>query len=215
MRFYNVDSGIVSIDGRDVREYTQRSLRKEIGVVAQDTVLFNKSLRDNISYGKQDATDAEIYHAARSAALGEFIECLPEKLDTVVGERGVRLSGGERQRVGSARCIIKAPGIVLLDEASSALDTHTERAIQANLREVCKNRTTIVIAHRLSTIMMADEILVLGKDEEDESLGTIIERGTHFELLKRGGVYADMWNIQTSVEKEMLSEIVQAETSSQ
>lgn len=210
-----MDTGRVSIDGRDVREYTQRSLRKEIGVVAQDTVLFNKSLRYNISYGKQNATDAEIYHAARSAALGEFIESLPEKLDTIVGERGVRLSGGERQRVGSARCIIKAPGIVLLDEASSALDTHTERAMQANLREVCKNRTTIVVAHRLSTIMMADEILVLGKDEEDETLGTIIERGTHFELLKKGGVYAEMWNLQTSVEKDMFSEIVQAEILSQ
>lgn len=211
LRFYDVDSGSVYIDGIDVRKYTQRSLRKEIGVVAQDTVLFNKSLRYNISYGKQDATDAEIYHAARSAALGEFIESLPEKLDTVVGERGVRLSGGERQRVGSARCIIKTPGIVLLDEASSALDTHTEREIQANLREVCKNRTTIVVAHRLSTIMMADEILVLGKDEQDETMGTIIERGTHFDLMKKGGIYAEMWNVQTTVETDILPQMVHGE----
>lgn len=212
-------------------------------------VLFNQTLRFNISYGKPEAPDAEIFEAARSAALGDFVEALPLKLDTTVGERGVRLSGGERQRVGCARCLIKAPAIVLLDEASSALvrvadsfpltiavprinrpaqscisnltlfchvqltvtqDTHTERAMQANLREVCKNRTTIVIAHRLSTIMMADEIIVLGTDGPDDALGTIIERGSHAQLLEEGGTYAEMWEMQTSVEKEMLSEITQA-----
>lgn len=202
LRFYDVDNGSVLIDGRDVKEYTQKSLRREIGVVSQDTALFNKSLRFNISYGKQDATDAEIYCAARSAALGPLIDRLPDKLETAVGERGVRLSGGERQRVGHARCIIKAPGIVLLDEASSALDTKTEKEIQANLQGTCNHRTTIIVAHRLSTITMADEIIVLGKDEKDRALGKIIERGTHHSLINQCGVYASMWAAQTSAGRE-------------
>ncbi|CDF38574.1 unnamed protein product [Chondrus crispus] len=206
LRFYDVDSGSVFIDGENVRNYSQESLRKQIGVVAQDTILFNRSLRFNISYGKPDACDAEIYDAARSAALGDFVDSLPLKLDTIVGERGVRLSGGERQRVGCARCLIKAPAIVLLDEASSSLDTQTEREMQANLREVCKNRTTIVIAHRLSTIMMADEIIVLGTDGAEEGLGTVVERGSHAELIRQKGSYAEMWDLQTSFDNGELSE---------
>lgn len=163
--------------------------------------MFNSSLRDNISYGKQDATDADIFEAAKSAALGPFVQSLPEGLDTIVGERGVRLSGGERQRVGVARCIIKNPAIILLDEATSALDTHTEREMQKNLREVCKNRTTLMVAHRLSTIMMADEIIVLIKS--DDGVGSVGERGSHEELLtKKGGLYAEMWEKQTNVATE-------------
>lgn len=204
LRFYDVDSGSVEIDGVDVRQMTQSSLRKRVGVVAQDTVLFNNSLRQNIGYGKPGASDVEIMHAARTAALGSFIEPLPEGLDTMVGERGVRLSGGERQRVGCARCIIKNPAIVLLDEATSALDTLTERDVQANLREVCRNRTTIAVAHRLSTIMMADEIVVLGKKDGDDAVGEIVERGSHHELLELNGVYAEMWTAQTmAAEKEL------------
>lgn len=200
LRFYDVDSGCVSIDDVDIRSLTQTSLRKRIGVVAQDTVLFNSTLRDNISYGKPGASDAEIMSAARSSAMGPFIESLPLGLDTMVGERGVRLSGGERQRVGCARCIIKKPSIVLLDEATASLDTHTEREMQSNLREVCKNRTTLVVAHRLSTIMMADEIIVLAKDFDDTT-GAIVERGTHEELLASDKIYAEMWKVQTSVTK--------------
>ncbi|CAN8063967.1 unnamed protein product [Agarophyton chilense] len=229
LRFYDVDSGKILIDGKDIRSFTQRSLRQNVGVVAQDTILFNKSLRYNISYGKQGASDAEVLEAAKSAALGPFIESLPLGLDTVVGERGVRLSGGERQRVGSARCVIKSPAVILLDEATSALDTFTERELQANLKEVCRNRTTIVVAHRLSTVMMADEIIVLGKDQSEcrsdnsedigfdpdkgfetkkpISFGIIIERGSHKELLQRGGEYAKMWESQISLDKKNVEEM--------
>ncbi|PXF46647.1 ABC transporter B family member 5 [Gracilariopsis chorda] len=231
LRFYDVDSGRILIDGKDIRSFSQESLRKNVGVVAQDTVLFNQTLRYNISYGKQDATEAEILAAARAAALGPFIESLPLGLDTVVGERGVRLSGGERQRVGCARCLIKSPAFVLLDEATSALDTHTERELQENLREVCKNRTTVVVAHRLSTVMMADEIIVLGKDpqaseapsegdqafdpeegfDQTTSTGVIIERGNHRELLQRSGVYAEMWQAQFRVERENVQKMENTE----
>lgn len=227
LRMYDVNAGSIKIStgdntSEDVRRFSQRSLRKRIGVVAQDTVLFNSSLRDNISYGKPEATDAEIWAAARSAALGPFVESLPQGLDTIVGERGVRLSGGERQRVGCARCIIKNPAIVLLDEATSNLDSATEREIQSNLREVCRNRTSLVVAHRLSTIMMADEIIVLGKDNEAEveaevdtisdekdadktkiqANSYVIERGTHEELIEKDGEYARMWKIQTEASKK-------------
>lgn len=200
MRFYDVDKGQILIDGQNINSFTQQSLRRHIGVVAQDTVLFNDTLRQNIAYGKQDASDAEIFAAAHAAALTPFISTLPLGLDTVVGERGVRLSGGERQRVGCARCIIKAPLIVLLDEASSSLDTRTEREMQQQLREVCRNRTTIVVAHRLSTIMMADEIIVLGKVG---GVGVIVERGAHTELLKRGSAYKEMWEAQTILDEEL------------
>lgn len=203
LRFYDVNSGDVLIDDTNVKTLTQESLRKNVGVVAQDTVLFNTTLRNNIAYGKQSASDAEILHAAKSASLGPFIEALPEGLDTLVGERGIRLSGGERQRVGVARCVIKNPAIVVLDEASSQLDTKTERKMQKNLREVCKNRTTLMVAHRLSTVMMADEILVLVKS--DDGVGTIAERGSHGELLEMGGIYADMWGKQTTIESEELN----------
>lgn len=205
LRFYDVDSGSVSIDGVDVRRFTQNSLRTRIGVVAQDTVLFNDTLRKNIGYGKPDASEEEIMKAAQSAALGPFIESLPEGLDTVVGERGVRLSGGERQRVGCARCMIKNPAIVLLDEATSALDTLTERDVQENLRDVCRNRTTIAVAHRLSTIMMADEIIVIGSKEGEDAVGHIIERGSHEELLEMNGSYAEMWSVQTAAAKKEMS----------
>lgn len=227
LRMYDVNAGSIKIStgdntSEDIRRFSQRSLRKRIGVVAQDTVLFNSSLRDNIAYGKPGATDAEVWAAARSAALGPFVESLPQGLDTVVGERGVRLSGGERQRVGCARCIIKNPAIVLLDEATSNLDSATEREIQSNLREVCRNRTSLVVAHRLSTIMMADEIIVLGKssegegefqadtisdvEEEDKNKvqpdSYVMERGTHAELIERNGEYARMWKIQTEASKK-------------
>lgn len=229
LRMYDVNAGSIKMStgdntSEDIRRFSQRSLRKRIGVVAQDTVLFNSSLRDNISYGKPGATDAEVWAAARSAALGSFVESLPQGLDTVVGERGVRLSGGERQRVGCARCIIKNPAIVLLDEATSNLDSATEREIQANLREVCRNRTSLVVAHRLSTIMMADEIIVLGKDSEAEADtindekeadktkvqadSYVIERGTHEELIEKDGEYARMWKIQTEASKENAEEMV-------
>lgn len=190
LRMYDVQSGRILVNGVDVRDYSQESLRRNIGVVAQDTVLFNDSLRNNISFGKAGASDAEIYSAVHASALSSFIENQEEKLDTKVGERGLRLSGGERQRVGAARCIIKQPSIVLLDEATSALDTKTERAIQGNMEDLSEGRTTVAIAHRLSTVVNADEILVMGNS-------TIEERGTHEELLQLGGKYAAMWKMQT------------------
>ena len=196
LRLYDTNSGCISIDGTDIADFQQESLRQHIGVVAQDTVLFNDTLRHNIGYGKPGATDAEIHAAAQAAALGPFISSLSDGLDTVVGERGVRLSGGERQRVGIARCLIKDPYLVLLDEATSSLDTRTEREIQAELRELSGKRTTVVVAHRLSTIMMADEILVMDKGNYG---GVVVERGTHTELLKKEGMYYDMWQSQTEL----------------
>ena len=185
-RFYDVDEGAIEIDGQDIREVTQDSLRRAIGVVPQDTVLFNDTIYYNIAYGRPGAGRAEIEAAARRAHIHDFIAGLPDGYETVVGERGLKLSGGEKQRVAIARVVLKAPKILIFDEATSALDTKTEREIQASLAEVAADHTTLVIAHRLSTVVDADQILVLDG-------GRIVERGHHRELLARGGVYAAMW----------------------
>jgi ABC-type transport system involved in Fe-S cluster assembly fused permease/ATPase subunit len=192
-RFYDVTGGRIEIDGQDIRDVTQVSLRSAIGMVPQDTVLFNDTIRYNIRYGRWEATDEEVEQAARNAQIDHFIRIAPKGYETEVGERGLKLSGGEKQRVAIARTILKAPPILLLDEATSALDSHTERDIQDALDRVSKNRTTLVIAHRLSTIVGADEILVLDH-------GSIVERGTHPQLLAKGGLYAGMWNRQREAE---------------
>ena len=188
-RFYDIQSGSITIDGQDVRDVTQKSLRAAIGMVPQDTVLFNDTIAYNVRYGRVDASEEEIRKAAELAQIGPFIESLPDGYRTMVGERGLKLSGGEKQRVAIARTILKAPPILILDEATSALDTHTEQEIQAALDMVSRGRTTLVIAHRLSTVISADEIIVL-KD------GRIAERGTHRALLDSGGLYAQMWDRQ-------------------
>jgi ATP-binding cassette subfamily B protein len=194
LRFYDVAGGSVTIDGQDIRAVTQKSLRAAIGVVPQDTVLFNDTVLYNIRYGRPDATDEEVYEAARLAQIDGFIRSLPEGYRTMVGERGLKLSGGEKQRVAIARTILKGPPILILDEATSALDSHTEREIQDALDVVARNRTTLVIAHRLSTIVAADNILVL-------DAGRLVEQGTHGELLAKGGLYASLWNRQRQAEK--------------
>jgi ABC-type transport system involved in Fe-S cluster assembly fused permease/ATPase subunit len=201
-RFYDVTGGRISIDGQDIRDITQTSLRAAIGMVPQDTVLFNDTIRYNIRYGRWEATDAEVEEAARLAQIDRFINMSPKGYETEVGERGLKLSGGEKQRVAIARTILKAPPILLLDEATSALDSHTEKEIQDALERVSRNRTTLVIAHRLSTIVGADEIIVLDH-------GVIAERGTHRELLVKGGLYASMWNRQREAEaaREKLAEV--------
>jgi len=188
-RFYDADGGAVRIDGQDVRVVTQASLRAAIGIVPQDTVLFNDTIYYNIAYGRPSASEAEVHRAARLAHIHDFVITLPDGYATRVGERGLKLSGGEKQRVAIARTILKDPAILLFDEATSALDTHTEREIQANLREVSRDRTTLVIAHRLSTVIDADEILVM----QD---GRIVERGRHAALLAADGVYAALWRRQ-------------------
>jgi ABC-type transport system involved in Fe-S cluster assembly fused permease/ATPase subunit len=188
-RFYDVTSGSVSIDGLDIRDYSQTSLREAIGVVPQDTVLFNDTIRYNIAYGRPGATQDQIEHAARLAQVHDFVMRMPDGYDTRVGERGLKLSGGEKQRVAIARTILKDPRLLILDEATSALDTSTERDIESALRAVSARRTTLVIAHRLSTVVDADEILVL-------SDGEIVERGTHRDLLTREGIYTRMWALQ-------------------
>ncbi|MFD4841033.1 ABCB family ABC transporter ATP-binding protein/permease [Achromobacter sp. NPDC058515] len=185
-RFYDADGGSIAIDGQDVREVTQASVRAAIGVVPQDTVLFNDTIHYNIGYGRPGATDGEIQAAARLAHIHDLIMTMPDGYQTMVGERGLKLSGGEKQRVAIARTILKNPAIFLFDEATSALDTHTEREIQANLREVSQGRSTLIIAHRLSTVADADEIIVLAD-------GRIVERGRHPQLLAQGGIYAGMW----------------------
>ncbi len=188
-RFYDVDRGRITIDGQDIRDVTQKSLRAAIGIVPQDTVLFNDTIAYNIAYGRPDADDEACREAARLAHIHDFIMGLPDGYDTMVGERGLKLSGGEKQRVAIARTILKKPAILLFDEATSALDSRTEKEIQENLRDVSADRTTLIIAHRLSTVVEADEILVL----ED---GRIVERGRHRELLRLGGRYRDMWDRQ-------------------
>jgi ATP-binding cassette subfamily B protein len=193
-RFYDATSGRITIDGQDIRDVTQDSLRAAIGIVPQDTVLFNDTIFYNIAYGRPGATPSEVEQAAKLARIHDFVVGLPDGYDSTVGERGLKLSGGEKQRVAIARTILKAPRILLFDEATSALDTHTEKEIQASLREVSAGRTTLIIAHRLSTVVDADEILVLDD-------GRIVERGGHAQLLARGGVYADMWARQQEVEE--------------
>ncbi len=188
-RFFEVNSGHISIDGQDIRHVTQSSLRAAIGIVPQDTVLFNNSIYFNIAYGRPDASRDEVIEAARAAHILHFIESLPEGWDTTVGERGLKLSGGEKQRVAIARTVLKNPRILILDEATSALDTQTEKIIQAELKEIAKNRSTLTIAHRLSTIVDADQILVMEQ-------GQIVERGHHRQLLAAGGVYAKLWALQ-------------------
>jgi ATP-binding cassette subfamily B protein len=188
-RFYDTTGGAVSVDGQDVRGVTQTSLRHAIGVVPQDTVLFNDTIRYNIAYGRPEATDAEVEAAARAAQVHDFVLRLPDGYATRVGERGLKLSGGEKQRVAIARTILKDPRILILDEATSALDTRTEQEIQVALRDVSRDRTTLVIAHRLSTVVDADEIIVL----QD---GRIAERGTHASLIAADGLYAEMWRRQ-------------------
>jgi ABC-type transport system involved in Fe-S cluster assembly fused permease/ATPase subunit len=193
-RFYDVTGGRILIDGQDIRDITQKSLRASIGIVPQDTVLFNDTVYYNISYGRPDATPAEVENAGRLARIHDFLTSQPDGYQTMVGERGLKLSGGEKQRVAIARTILKGPRILMFDEATSALDTHTEREIQESLREVSEGRTTLVIAHRLSTIIDADEIVVL---EE----GRVVERGSHTDLLVLGQNYARMWIRQQEAEK--------------
>jgi ABC-type transport system involved in Fe-S cluster assembly fused permease/ATPase subunit len=194
LRFYDVAGGAVTIDGQDLRHITQKSLRAAIGVVPQDTVLFNDTIFYNIKYGRPDATDAEVIEAARMAQIDDFVAALPAGYNTMVGERGLKLSGGEKQRVAIARTILKGPPILILDEATSALDSHTEKEIQDALDRVSRNRTTLVIAHRLSTIIHADVILVLRE-------GELVEKGTHAELIAADGLYASLWSRQRQAEK--------------
>ena len=193
-RFYDIGQGRVTIDGQDIREVTQTSLRAAIGVVPQDTVLFNDTILYNIRYGRPDATDEEVKAAAALAQIDGFIKTLPQGYQTMVGERGLKLSGGEKQRVAIARTILKGPPILMLDEATSALDSHTEKEIQDALDKVAQNRTTLVIAHRLSTIVHADNIIVL-------DAGQLVEQGSHAELIGRDGLYASLWNRQRQAEK--------------
>jgi ABC-type transport system involved in Fe-S cluster assembly fused permease/ATPase subunit len=188
-RFYDVSEGRITVNGVDIRDVTQASLRSAIGIVPQDTVLFNDSILYNIQYGRPDASADEVIEAARSAHIHEFIQSLPDGYDTIVGERGLKLSGGEKQRVAIARALLKNPQILVFDEATSALDSKSEKAIQAELDRIAQGRTALVIAHRLSTVMDADEIIVM-------DTGRIVERGTHRSLLERGGHYAQMWQLQ-------------------
>jgi ABC-type transport system involved in Fe-S cluster assembly fused permease/ATPase subunit len=188
-RFYDVAAGRIMVDGQDIRDVTQASLRAAIGIVPQDTVLFNDSIYYNIAYGRPDASREEVLQAAQAAHIHSFIVSLPKGYDTTVGERGLKLSGGEKQRVAIARAILKRPAILIFDEATSALDSKSEKAIQAELRHISRDRTTLVIAHRLSTIIDAHQILVMDH-------GRIVERGTHRELLAQQGLYAQMWALQ-------------------
>jgi ATP-binding cassette, subfamily B, heavy metal transporter len=200
-RFYDVQQGRIAIAGHDVRDVTQSSVRQAIGIVPQDTVLFNDTVEYNIAYGRPGATRAEVEEAARAARIHDFIASTPKGYGTMVGERGLKLSGGEKQRVAIARTLLKDPAILIFDEATSALDSANERAIQAELKSVAKNKTALVIAHRLSTVVDAHQILVM-------EAGRIIERGTHQELLARNGRYADMWALQQSAEGEKFADVM-------
>jgi ATP-binding cassette subfamily B protein len=200
-RFYDIDDGRITIDGQDIRAVTQKSLRAAIGIVPQDTVLFNDTVLYNIQYGRPSATPSEVEEAARMAHIHDFVMSLPDGYNTRVGERGLKLSGGEKQRVAIARTILKQPQILLFDEATSALDTHTEREIQKSLDEVSADRTTLVIAHRLSTVVNADEIIVLDQ-------GRIIERGRHADLLAQGGAYATLWTRQQAAARRGEEDVI-------
>jgi ATP-binding cassette subfamily B protein len=192
--FYNVEKGQILIDGTDIHRFTNESLRKNIGIVQQDIYLFNASIRENILYGRLDATDEEVIEAAKRANIHDYIMTLPEKYETQIGERGVRLSGGQKQRLSIARVFLKNPPILILDEATSALDNTTEILIQQALDELCRGRTTIVVAHRLSTIKNADEIAVV-------SNGQIVEQGSHDALVREGGVYEKLYRLQFRTEE--------------
>jgi ATP-binding cassette subfamily B protein len=192
-RFYDIRSGSISIDGQDIRDVTQASVRASLGIVPQDTVLFNDTIRYNIGYGRPGSSEVEIEDAARRAHVSGFIERLPDKWQAMVGERGLKLSGGEKQRVAIARTLLKNPAIMIFDEATSALDSATEKSIQAELRDIAKDRTTLVIAHRLSTIIDANQILVMDQ-------GRIVERGNFRELLEQNGKFAEMWRLQQQEE---------------
>jgi ATP-binding cassette, subfamily B, heavy metal transporter len=196
-RFYDVKSGSITIDDQDLRNLTQQSLRESIGIVPQDTVLFNESVYYNLAYAKQCAQHEDVIRAAKLAHIHDFIESLPDKYETLVGERGLKLSGGEKQRVAIARTILKNPKILIFDEATSALDTKSEQAILADLKATAANHTTLVIAHRLSTIVDADEILVMEH-------GRIVEQGTHAQLLESNGLYTQMWALQQKEEQNKL-----------
>ncbi|HVL59501.1 MAG TPA: ATP-binding cassette domain-containing protein, partial [Burkholderiaceae bacterium] len=200
-RFYDPTGGRILIDGQDIAEVTQASLREAIGIVPQDTVLFNDTIGYNIAYGRAGATQSDIEAAARGAAIDGFIAALPQGYDSMVGERGLKLSGGEKQRVAIARTLLKNPPILVLDEATSALDSRTEQAIQQTLDRIAEERTSIVIAHRLSTVVNADQIVVLDQ-------GRVVERGSHDELLEKDGLYAELWMRQAA--EQLLEETAEA-----
>jgi ATP-binding cassette subfamily B protein len=202
-RFYDISSGRVLIDGQNIKNVTQSSLRAALGMVPQDTVLFNDTIEYNIRYGRPDAPESEVREAARNAQIHDFIVTLPQGYDSLVGERGLKLSGGEKQRVAIARTILKSPPILMLDEATSALDSHTERDIQDALDRIARERTSLVIAHRLSTVVHADNIIVLDH-------GEIVEQGTHPELLAKGGLYASLWARQREADeaRERLAQVL-------
>jgi ATP-binding cassette subfamily B protein len=188
-RFYDVTDGRITVDGRDIRDVTRDSLRRQLGIVPQDTVLFNDSIYYNIAYGRPQAPRADVERAAELAHLKRFIESLPKGYDTQVGERGLKLSGGEKQRVAIARAILKNPPVLMFDEATSSLDSNAERAILVAMAALAAQRTSLVIAHRLSTVVDADEILVLDG-------GRVAERGSHRQLLRAKGLYARLWTLQ-------------------